>query len=234
MESQKCFYQLHYTLYRYDVFLFVSCDIIMPVAQIFSRIFFIKIYSNMNVMIFLVYFFSWFFLSKSKNLIFENINYSKDFIKIIQFIINQDDTTFCYYTCMLFIFKSDSCFSHTHIYIYFFFSFIEESHSTYNKIVEIVGMQKGREYAKYTRRSAACDANVHFMHPEFLRTFGKISSNLYYVSDRHTHTRTRTRLRICTCALKKTAIKWQDFCFRKTQSMSNLWSSNQNFDVYRI
>jgi len=44
-------------------------------------------------------------------------------------------------------------------------------------------MQEERErYAKYSRRSAACDVNVHFMHPEFLRT-DKISNNLYYVSD---------------------------------------------------
>jgi len=43
-------------------------------------------------------------------------------------------------------------------------------------------MQKEREgYAKYTRRSAACNVNVHFMHSEFLQT-GKISSNLYYVA----------------------------------------------------
>lgn len=53
-----------------------------------------------------------------------------------------------------------------------------------------------------TRRSAACDANVHFMHPECLRT-GKISSDLYYVctiSGRtRTHTNTHTRAHIYTC-----------------------------------
>lgn len=44
-------------------------------------------------------------------------------------------------------------------------------------------------YAKYTRRPAACETNVHFMHPECLRTDAKLSSG----PPRYTRARTRVQ-----------------------------------------
>lgn len=69
----------------------------------------------MNVMIFLMYFFSLFFLSKGKNLIFEYMKILiilKISINGNQFIINQNNATFRYYTYMRFIFKSGDCFKY--------------------------------------------------------------------------------------------------------------------------
>lgn len=49
-------------------------------------------------------------------------------------------------------------------------------------------MQQEREkYAKYTRRFAACDANVHFMHQNSSELKYRVTCRYYVAVDTHTH-----------------------------------------------
>lgn len=121
----------------------------------------------------------------------------------IQSIINQNDIILCHFISIPF---RKSIIPHPlRKYVSFYCG---ESHTarTIRTWRQKAG-EAGEGYAKYTRRSAACDANVHFMHPEFLRT-GKISSDLYYVCAISGRTHTHTYVHSApTCAQMRMRVK---------------------------